>query len=130
MRFQLYFLLLFSIFAFSVCGGAEETNKNSNKSTPEVVNTAPSVAPSKIGALEKDVVTPTPVATVEAVTLKPLIAEFCKARQNKDEAALRKLYSAATLKNLIAESRAEGKKSITAIRSLEIKVRVFISSCI
>jgi len=107
------------MFAFSVCGGAEETNKNLDKSTPEVVNTAPSVVPSKPGALEKDVVTPTPVATVEAVTLKPLIAEFCKARQNKDEAALRKLYSAATLKNLIAETRAEGKRSITEYLEIE-----------
>lgn len=119
MRFQLYILLLFSMFAFSVCGGSDEANTNSGNSTSAAANTAPSGAPSKPRILEADEITPSPVQTVEAVTLKPLIAEFCKARKDKDEAALRKLYSAATLKNLIAETRAEGKKSITEYLEVE-----------
>ena len=115
MRFQIYLLLIFSMFAFSVCGGSEEPNTSSNKENekPVTSNTSPVPSPSKQGSLDQDISTPTPVPTVEAVTLKPLIDSFCKARRAKDEAALRKQYSAATLKNLIAAAQAEGKKTIT-----------------
>ncbi|MDH3494909.1 MAG: hypothetical protein OEM82_15245 [Acidobacteriota bacterium] len=119
MRFQLYFVFVFSIFALSVCSGSRDSNEASNRGPNVNANPAPSASPSRSGILDADIQTPTPAPTVEAVTLKPLIASFCKARREKDEAALRKLYSAATLRNLMSEARAEGKKSITEYLEIE-----------
>ena len=50
---------------------------------------------------------------MEAVTLKPLIEKYCKVRREKNEAELRKLYTRATVRNLLALANEEGKTSIT-----------------
>ena len=112
MRIQLAIAAIVLSFVFNNCGGSEPAaNKSSGanqESTPDA--STPSPEASK-GALEPD--TPTPAPTVEAVTLKPLITEFCKARREKNEAALKRLYSAATLRSLTAAAREDGKSTIT-----------------
>ncbi len=123
MRFQLFTFFLLIVISFAGCNG-EETPDNSNlnktgNGNSNTIAAVPSVEPSREGALTEGIVTPTPTATVEAVTLKPLIDAFCSARRANDETALRKLYSAATLKNLLSETQAEGKTKITEYLSSE-----------
>ncbi|NNE65695.1 MAG: hypothetical protein HKN33_03940 [Pyrinomonadaceae bacterium] len=119
MRIQIYIIIVISAFLFSVCGGSGEKPGNSNIKPSNSANSAPNTAPSPKRELENDIQEATPVPTVEAVTLKPLIEKFCAARQNKDEEALKKLYSAATLRNLMAAARAEGQNSITSYLETE-----------
>lgn len=115
MRIQLVSFLLFSTFAFSMCSSSVKTSTNKAAGTPlssqSEENSALDANSGK--TLQEDIVQQTPAPTVEAVTLKPLIAAFCKARRENNEAELRKLYSAATLRNLAAEARSEGKTSIS-----------------
>lgn len=63
--------------------------------------------------------TPTPEEKVEAVTLKPVVAAYCEAMRKKDEAGLRKVYSAATIRGFEADMKAEGISSIAAYLSTE-----------
>jgi hypothetical protein len=112
----LYFFVVSCTIAFASCFSSPEQVKNSNAESNNPKNTVnkvdEKVTPSPTNEMA-DIVTPTPVATKEAaVTLRPLVEKFCKARKDKDEAALRKLYSAATLRVLIADAAAEGKRSL------------------
>jgi hypothetical protein len=51
--------------------------------------------------------TPTEATTNDAPTLKPTFKAYCDAMTKKDEAALRKVYSAATLKIFDADAKAD-----------------------
>lgn len=55
--------------------------------------------------------TPEPT-TNDAPTLGPVFKAYCDALTKKDDAALRKVYSAATLKTHEEDMKAEGKKSL------------------
>lgn len=102
---------------FSGCGSEEP---------PDAVNTADNgsnSAPSPgaanddpLGGIEK---TPTPAEKVEAVTLKPVVAAYCDAMRKKDEAGLRKVYSAATIRSFEASMREEGATSLAEYLSTE-----------
>lgn len=113
MRFQLLILFLFSSLALSVCSSSGDSVSNEEAKTPVAPVSKQEPAPDADKALQGDIVKQTPAPTVEAATLKPLIAAFCKARREKNETELRKLYTVATLRSLAAEARSEGKKSIT-----------------
>lgn len=118
----LHFFIIAAIFSLSSCFSSPKPTGGNNNNSGAPANTvgSPSTAtPAPSRALTDNIETPTPVPTVEAVTLKPLVDKYCKARQDKDEATLRGLYSAATLKNLIADARAEGKKSVGEYLSVE-----------
>ncbi|MEZ5308873.1 MAG: hypothetical protein R2684_17140 [Pyrinomonadaceae bacterium] len=123
MRTLLTTVILASFLLYSACFGEEETAKNSNSeaaSSPLAKNdnvATPSEA-NKPG-LESSVTTPTPVKRVEAVTLKPLIESYCKARREKNEAAIRKLYSAASVRDLEAKAREDGEASIVEYLEVE-----------
>ena len=57
--------------------------------------------------------TPTPEQTVNAApTLSPMFKAYCAAMDKKDEAAIRKLYSADTLKNFDEQMKDEGVKNL------------------
>ncbi len=119
MRIQFYILLIVFAMSFSSCGGTEEQSGNSTSNTSVQSTPASTPEPSRPRELASDISTPTPVATVEAVTLKPLIDTFCKARRENDEAALRRLYSAATVRSLLAYAKKDGKTSISAYLASE-----------
>jgi len=63
--------------------------------------------------------TPTPETTNnEAPTLKATFLAYCDAKTKKDEAALRKVYSQATLKQFETEMKEENEKSL--VKYLEV----------
>lgn len=119
MKIQMIAVYLSATLLLTMCGGSE-IKKEEPKEAPksESVKTADdnskdgSDSPKINAPLEKDVTTPTPVPTVEAVTLKPLIQSYCKALNGNDEAALQKLYSAASWKRLKSDATAEGEKTV------------------
>ncbi len=88
----IFLLLLVSIFSFG-CGGTANTNP---------ANVA-AVDPAKI---------PTDEKVNSAPTLTPVFKAYCEAMVKKDEAALRKVYSAATLKYFEAEMKEEKIKTL------------------
>jgi len=92
------------------CGGPAANNSNAG-TTVTNGNTAPdngNLAPK----------TPTPVAvTNNAPTLTPVIKAYCEAMNKKDEAALRKIYSADTIANF--QKQMKEQKVPTLIKFLE-----------
>ena len=96
------------------CSGTETTNTsnltNKNANAPsENTNTGNVITTTKK--------TPEPT-TNEAPTLAPVFKAYCDAKTKKDEAGLRKVYSAKTLKQFEEEMKAENEKSL--VKYLEI----------
>ena len=110
MRFQILIfctILTFTCFLTGCPSGEPTTNTNStNGRTNTIAN-----APKTNSAMEPTKATPEPL-TNEAPTLKPVFKAYCDAMTKKDEAALRKVYSAGTLKSLEADMKAENEKSL------------------
>lgn len=109
MHFQISIIttvLLFTIL-FAGCGGTEKpTNVNQTNTTTNanvVKNTNNSLATTK---------TPEETTTNKAETITPVVMAFYEALKKKDDAALRKVYSQATLKSLETDMKDEGKKSL------------------
>lgn len=102
---------------FSGCG-SEEVPPAGNASDNGSSAASPSndVAEDPLGGIER---TPTPAEKVEAVTLKPVVAAYCEAMRKKDEAGLRKVYSAATIRSFEANMKEEGKSSLADYLSTE-----------
>jgi hypothetical protein len=117
MRFQTLFfctILTFTAFLTGCPSGAPTTNTNAtNGQTNTVAN-----APKTNSAMETTKATPEATSN-EAPTLKPVFKAYCEAMTKKDEAALRKVYYAATLTALEADMKAENEKSL--IKYLEIE---------
>ncbi len=110
MRFQILIfctVLIFSIFLTGCPSGQPTTNTNLTNGQTNIVDpnkpTNSNLETSK---------TPTEATTNEAPTLKPVFKAYCDAKTRKDEAALRKIYSAATLKALEADMKADNEKSL------------------
>ena len=108
MRFQILIfstILIFSIL-LTACTGGEQPKVNTTNGQTSVNN------PNKnTSALQPT--TPTPEATTnEAPTVKPVFLAYCDAWTKKDEAALRKVYSQATLKFFEADMKAEKETSL------------------
>ena len=121
MRFQL--LLLGAVLAATTiiltgCPG-NQTTPNANTTNVNKGNTAGNTAaPGNTGELETTK-TPPPETTNNAPTLTPAFKAYCDAMTRKDEAALRKVFSQATLKSLEADMKAENEKSLVAYLSTE-----------
>ncbi len=58
--------------------------------------------------------TPEAATTNNAPTLAPVVQKYYEALKKKDDAALRKIYSQATLKSLEEDMKDENKKSLAA----------------
>ena len=101
---------------FSACGPTETPNTAGDNTSAQNAGNSNDSTDDPFGEIEK---TPTPEAKVEAVTLRPLVAAYCEAMRKKDEAGLRKVYSAATLKSFEENMRAEGKSSLADYLSIE-----------
>ncbi len=115
MRFQVLIfctILIFSIILTGCPAGAPETN-GSNNSRTNVSNTGGN----NNSTLETTKKTPEPT-TNDAPTVGRVFKAYCDAMTKKDEAALRKVYSQATLKSLEADMKAENEKSL--VKYLEV----------
>lgn len=118
MNFKIIFFSITLIFTaiFTGCGGTESTN-SSNQANKNV-----NVPTENINAANGNVITTTKKTpeptTNEAPTLAPVFKAYCDAKTKKDEAALRKVYSAKTLQQFEEEMKAEGEKSL--VKYLEI----------
>lgn len=100
-QITLVFTIIFSAILFVGCGNSPNTATNNN-----AVNTGNTNNP-----LETK--TPTPEQTVnDAPTLSPMFKAYCAAMDKKDEAAIKKFYSADTLKNFEEQMNDEGVKGL------------------
>jgi len=109
MRFQILIfstILVFSVFLTGCPSGPSTTNTNSNANQTIVNN------PNKTNSALEPGKTPPEATTNDAPTVAPVFKAYCDAMTKKDEAALRKIYAAATLKSLEADMKAENEKSL------------------
>lgn len=102
------YILLFLTFFLIGCGGSENTNTVVN-TKPANTNAATAANANNPLATTK---TPEISTTNNAPTLAPVVQRYYEALKGKDEAALRKIYSLATLKSLEADMKSENKKSL------------------
>jgi hypothetical protein len=109
MRFQILIFCTILIFTIILtgCPGNEPTpNANSTNVPANIPNK--NAANTGLNTVAK---TPEPTNN-NAPTLTPVFKAYCDAMTKKDEAALRKIYSTATLKSLEADMKAENQKSL------------------
>lgn len=111
MRFQITLLtiVLSLTILFAGCGGAATTNTTTNTNAPAnvavVKNTNNPLATNSA---------PAETTANNAPTVAPTVTAFYEALKKKDDAALRKVYSQATLKSLEEDMKDEGAKSLVA----------------
>ncbi len=120
MRFQ-SLLFIFTISASMLlfgCFGEEETKKPEVNKKPKVSKSNDSTK-SNSNTPTGTVKTPTPKTVNKAETVKPIVDAYCAAMQKKDEAALRKIYSRASLRQLQADMREDGVRSLAEYLSNE-----------
>jgi hypothetical protein len=109
MRFQILIfctILIFSIILTGCPGEQPKTNPNSNANLTTVND------PNKTNSTLTTTKTPTAATTNNAPTLTPVFKAYCDAMTKKDEAALRKVYSAATLKAFEEDMKSLKEKSL------------------
>ena len=102
----IYIFLIFTVFAILTgCGGTSQPNTNTaNNANVQKANTNNPLA----------VTTPTPEATTNnAPTLTPVYKAYCDARVKNDEAALRRLYSSDSIRNIEAQMKREKVKTLS-----------------
>lgn len=105
MRKAIYFSSLLAIAAIAAACGGPTVNTNSGGATNS------NTGPANQGNLA--VSTPTPAAlTNNAPTLAPLIKSYCEAMNKGDEAALRKIYSADTIKSFETQMKQQNVKTL------------------
>ena len=116
MNFKIIIFSTTLIFAaiLTGCSGTETTNtgNSSNKNA-----NMPSENTNSGNVITTTKKTPEPT-TNEAPTLTPVFKAYCNAKTKKDETALKKVYSAKTLKQFEEEMKAENEKSL--VKYLEI----------
>ena len=100
---KLNILAIFSLISSSIfiaaCGGTPTSNAGNGNGNTQKVNTASPAGPLAV-------TTPTPaITTNDAPTLTPVYKALCEALLKKDEAAVRRVYSADTLKNFAQQMK-------------------------
>lgn len=112
MRYQ--FLLFTAILSFSIifagCGSPPAANNTLNTSATNTNTAVVTNSNSAVPTTKK----PEAETTNNAPTLAPVIAAYYEALKKKDEAALRKVVSAETLKTWEADMKEEKKTSLIA----------------
>lgn len=108
MKHYLSLSLIFCTAAlFAACGGGT----SNNAPTPNKTNPASSTSPTSTGPLA--VTTPTPSQVQNAApTVTAVYLAFCAAVQKKDEAAVRKIFSTDTIRELEKQMKDKGEKSL------------------
>src|SRR5690348_11034618 len=103
----IFFCVLVTIATLvAACGGSGGTNSTTANSNSKTANTANANNP-----LETNKKAPEAV-TNNAPTLSPVYKSYCDAWAKGDEAALRKVYSADTLKQFDADMKKEKATSL------------------
>lgn len=109
---KLNILAIFSILIFSALMGACGGNAPAPNNTSSVNNVIANVPKSNVNS-PVAVATATPATTTnDAPTLSPVYKAFCAAFAKKDEAAIRRVYSAETLKNFEEQMKDNNIKSL------------------
>ena len=103
----LVFALAFLSIGLSACGGPSST-PNSNASNTAKTNSTDPLATNKAAAEQ---------VTNNAPTLAPVYKAYCEAWVKNDEAALKKVYSADTLKQFEEEMKQEKSKGLLKLLS-------------
>lgn len=99
-QITIIFTVIISAILLVGCGNTPNTTTNGNAANGNSNN-----------PLETS--TPTPEQTVnDAPTLSPMFKAYCAAMDKKDEAAIKKFYSADTLKNFDEQMKDEGVKGL------------------
>jgi hypothetical protein len=109
MRFQIliFSTILILTIILTGCPTATPTNNNSTNTPTNAANTSGN-SNSPLETIKK-----TPEQTTnEAPTLKPFFKAYCDAMTRKDEAAVRKVFSQATLKQFEADMKSDNEKSL------------------
>ncbi|NNE97589.1 MAG: hypothetical protein HKN25_01075 [Pyrinomonadaceae bacterium] len=120
MRFQsllFIFALAASTLLFSCSGGEQDKKPEENKEVTANKSNEKSKGNSNVPAGTSR--TPTPETVNQAETVKPVVEAYCIAMQKRDESSLRKIYSSASLRQLDADMRADGVRSLTEYLSNE-----------
>ncbi len=106
-----FYILLFSTIFFVGCGGTTETVNTSTASNAPVKNTSNTTTVSN-NPLETT--KPPEAATTNAApTIAPVMAAYYEALKKKDDAALRKTLSQATLKSYETDMKEEKETSLS-----------------
>lgn len=115
MRFQIFILVTILSLSFILTGCPSTPTTNTNSTTNAPSNATTNTNPNGISTPTAK----TPEATTnDAPTLKPVFTAYCDAMTKKDEAAIRKVYSAATLKQFETDMKEENEKSL--VKFLEV----------
>lgn len=116
MRFQIFIItaILSLTLILTGCPGNSPANNGNTAANTTAKTETNNNSNSTFGTTVK---TPEP-ANNEAPTLKPTFLAYCEAKTKGDEAALRKVYSQATLKQFEADMKAENEKSL--VKYLEV----------
>jgi hypothetical protein len=101
-------LLIISALALFLACGPKETPKNTNTTAVPNVNVPNTTTTSPVSNTK-----PEAAKTNEAESLKPVVSAYYEALKKKDDAGLRKIYSAETLKTLEEDMKAEKKSSLS-----------------
>ncbi len=111
-RYHSIILTLAAVATLAGCGGTTETNSNAgnaNRANANASNTATTNANNPVA-----VTTPTPSqVSNNAPTLTPVYKAYCAAVVKKDDAAVRKFFTADTLQSFDADMKDEGIKSLS-----------------
>lgn len=109
LRNRISILLLGITFAAAGCGDSSTPSNSANRSGTNANNAAPSNANNPVA-----VTTPTPdQVTNNAPTLSPIYKAYCAAVVKKDDAAVRRFFTADTLQDFDEGMKDEGIKSIS-----------------
>lgn len=112
MRNKLFVLITILSFAIllNACGGEQPTANNSANAKPANTNAAANNANNTVATTK----TPETATSNNAPTLAPVVAAYYEALKKKDDAGLKKVLSAETIKTLEADMKAEKKTSLVA----------------
>jgi hypothetical protein len=97
--------------ALAGCWDSSTTKPNTNTNTNAVNATPKANSNSPVNGFET-VKTPETNKTNDAQSVKPVIMAYYEALKKKDDAALRKVYTAAAIKELEAGMKTDGQKSL------------------
>jgi len=113
MRFQILFFTTIFVFAIvlSACSSSNTTNNSANSGNKIAGGGGGVASDNSTNPLATNKA-PEATTTNNAPTLAPVVQKYYEALKKKDDAALRKIYSQATLKSLEADMREENKKSL------------------
>lgn len=104
-----FFIFIFITIFLVGCGSSENANVAVNTNTANA-NTATTNANNPLATTK----TPEVSTTNNAPTLAPVVLAYYEALKKKDDAALKKIYSQATLKSLEADMKDERQTSLAA----------------